>query len=135
MIERIRKNLSASIAAKQQLLSDAAQLSMFDSAVQRVIERYQDGGRLHIAGKATATDVFLGITTSGRCPNILSALQQCRTMGIPSVVFSGKDGGAARSLADYCIIAPGSTTSAIQEVHLVMAHTLCECVEAAICGT
>lgn len=85
-----------------------------------------------LAGKLTWNDVFLGITTSGNSPNILRALEQCRTMGVPSVVFCGREGGAAKVLADYCIVAPGVATSTIQEVHIVLAHTLCECVEAAM---
>ena len=85
-----------------------------------------------LAGKLTGSDVFLGITTSGNSPNILRALEQCRTMGVPSIVFCGREGGAAKALADYCIIAPGTATSTIQEVHIVLAHTLCECVESAM---
>lgn len=85
-----------------------------------------------VAGKMTARDIFLGITTSGRSPNILKALSLCRERKIPTIVFTGHDGGPARELADYCIIAPGKTTATIQEVHIVMAHSLCECVEQAI---
>ena len=87
-----------------------------------------------LAGKATKMDVFLGITTSGHSPNILKALQQCRLMGLPSLVFCGRDGGPAKAIADHCIIAPGIATSTIQEVHIVLAHTLCECVEVAMFG-
>lgn len=85
-----------------------------------------------LAGKATDKDVFLGITTSGQSPNVLKALEQCRAMGVPSIVFCGRDGGAARAMADHCIIVPGSATSTIQELHIVLAHTLCECVESAM---
>ena len=85
-----------------------------------------------LAGKLTGNDVFLGITTSGNSPNIIRALEQCRTMGVPSIVFCGREGGAAKALADYCIVAPGTATSTIQEVHIVLTHTLCECVESAI---
>lgn len=85
-----------------------------------------------VAGKIRAGDVFLGITTSGKSANILKALQRCRTMGIATIVFCGRDGGHAKSLADYCIIASGSETSTIQEQHIVLAHTLCECVESAM---
>ena len=85
-----------------------------------------------LRGKATDRDVFLGITTSGRSPNILRALQVCRDIGIPSIVFTGRDGGPARELADHCIIAPGQQTATIQEVHIVLAHSLCECVERAL---
>lgn len=85
-----------------------------------------------IAGKMTDKDVFLGITTSGRSANILRALEACRAKGVPSIVFTGHDGGTARALADFCIVAPGHTTAAIQEVHIVLAHTLCEAVERAM---
>jgi D-sedoheptulose 7-phosphate isomerase len=87
-----------------------------------------------LAGKATAKDVFLGITTSGQSPNILKALEQCRIMGVPSIVFCGRDGGLVKTMADHFVIAPGIATSTIQELHIVLTHTLCECVEAAMFG-
>ncbi len=188
-IQRIRRNLDASISAKQQLMADTATLATFSQAVETVVARYRDGGRLYVAGnggsaadaqhlaaefvsklardraplpaealttdtsiltaigndygfeqvfarqlagKATGKDVFLGITTSGGSANILQALEQCRRMNIPSIVFTGRSGGRAKALADFCIVAPGSATSTIQELHIVMAHTLCECVEVAL---
>lgn len=87
-----------------------------------------------VAGKMTPGDIFLGITTSGKSPNILRALEQCREMGIPAIVFCGHDGGPAKSLADYCIVAPGAATATIQELHIVLAHSLCECVERTLFG-
>ena len=88
-----------------------------------------------IVAKASPQDAFLAITTSGNSPNILRALEACRNLGIRTLLFTGRDGGAARSLADYVIAAPGSATSSIQEVHIVLAHTLCECVEAEVTGS
>jgi D-sedoheptulose 7-phosphate isomerase len=87
-----------------------------------------------LAGKLRPNDVFLGITTSGRSPNILKALDQCRAMGVKSIVFTGRDGGQTKAMADYCIVVPGKATSTIQELHIVLAHTLCECVEVAMFG-
>lgn len=83
-----------------------------------------------LEGKATPRDAFLAITTSGQSRNIVRALEVCKEMGIPSIVLSGRNGGIVRELADYCIIAPGTETSQIQEVHMVLYHTLCACVEA-----
>lgn len=85
-----------------------------------------------IAGKMTAKDIFLGITTSGQSLNILRGLEKCRELGIATIIFSGRDGGAAKVLADYCIIAAGPATSTIQELHIVLAHSVCECVELAL---
>jgi len=85
-----------------------------------------------LAGKATKKDVFLGITTSGQSPNIIRAIEQCKILDIPSIIFTGRDGGEAKKMADFTIVVNGSMTSTIQEVHIVLAHTLCECVENAI---
>lgn len=85
-----------------------------------------------LAGKLQANDVFLGITTSGQSPNILQALQECKARGIKTIVFTGRDGGQTKPLADYCIIVPGEMTSTIQELHILLAHTLCESVEYAL---
>jgi D-sedoheptulose 7-phosphate isomerase len=82
-----------------------------------------------IQGKATDKDIFLAITTSGMSPNILEALRKCIELNIPSILFTGKDGGTAKSLATYTIIAPGESTAIIQEIHLLMEHTLCQSVE------
>jgi D-sedoheptulose 7-phosphate isomerase len=87
-----------------------------------------------LQGKLTAQDIFLGITTSGNSPNILRALEVCRQKSVPSIVFSGRDGGQVRDLADFCIIAGGDTTATIQELHIVLAHSLCESVERALFG-
>ena len=82
-----------------------------------------------IIGKLTSKDIFLAITTSGMSQNILEALKVCKEIRIPSILFTGKDGGLAKSLATYTIIAPGNSTAIIQEIHILMAHTLCQCVE------
>jgi D-sedoheptulose 7-phosphate isomerase len=85
-----------------------------------------------LAAKLQANDVFLGITTSGQSLNILKALQECRAKGIKTILFTGRDGGQTKDLADYCLIAPGKMTSTIQELHILLAHTLCESVESTL---
>lgn len=85
-----------------------------------------------IEGKMTKKDVFLGITTSGNSSNILKALDICRKKEIPTVIFSGRDGGQALNKADYCILVNGDMTSTIQETHIVLAHSLCEFIEHSI---
>ena len=82
-----------------------------------------------IAGKLTKKDIFLGITTSGNSMNIIKAVDTCNEMNIPTIVFSGNGGGLVKKKANYCVVAPGNKTSTIQEVHIVLAHTLCECIE------
>ena len=49
-IEILNKNLRASIDAKQEFINQNEQLVIFDKAVKKVIQHYQQGGRLYIAG-------------------------------------------------------------------------------------
>ena len=185
----LKDNLDSTIRAKQHMLGDAAQMAVFQRAIDAVVACYKAGGRLYIAGnggsaadaqhlatefvsklardraplpaealttdsslitaigndygyehvfsrqiagKASAKDMFLAITTSGVSPSILRALEQCRKQGVKSVLFTGRDGGPAKPLADFAIVAPGENTNRIQEVHLVLEHTLCESVERAM---
>lgn len=56
--EILKKNLIASIEAKQRFLLQEDQLAVFDKAVQKVVDRYRRGGRLYIAGNGgSAADV------------------------------------------------------------------------------
>ena len=55
-------------------------------------------------------------------------------MGILSTVFSGKGGGDASEKADFCIVVTGERTNTIQEMHIVLAHTFCECIGSEIFG-
>lgn len=85
-----------------------------------------------ILGKMRPHDIFLGITTSGNSQNIIRALEVCRSLNIPSIVFTGHDGGKVAQIAEHCILATGEETATIQELHIVLAHSLCQCVEAEI---
>lgn len=82
-----------------------------------------------LAGKLQKNDIFLGITTSGESKNIIEAVMQCKAQNIPSIIFAGRNGGQVKSISDYCIVSPGARTSTIQELHILLAHTLCEAVE------
>jgi len=87
-----------------------------------------------VEAKMKPGDVFLAITTSGKSPNILRALDACKHKGIKTIAFLGRDGGLAVDTADVAIIAKGYSTNVIQEQHITLAHALCACVEAAIFG-
>ena len=110
----------------------AAEALTVDSSVLTAIGNdygYENIFSRQIKGKLTKNDIFLGITTSGNSLNIIKALKTCKKMGIPTIVFSGNGGGIVIDKADYCIVPPGQRTSTIQEIHILLAHSLCECVE------
>ncbi|MDR2990344.1 MAG: D-sedoheptulose 7-phosphate isomerase [Burkholderiaceae bacterium] len=74
-------------------------------------------------------DVFWGISTSGRSPNILRAMATARQNGLFVVGFTGANGGAMREWADLCVCVPSSTTPKIQEAHILLGHIVCGLVE------
>ena len=74
-------------------------------------------------------DVFLGISTSGNSPNILRALELCRSLGIATIGLTGKTGGKMPSLCDYCLHMPSEVTMYIQQAHLALEHIFCLLVE------
>jgi D-sedoheptulose 7-phosphate isomerase len=74
-------------------------------------------------------DVFVGISTSGRSPNILAALRECRSKGITTVGLVGEGGGDMPTLCDHCLRMPSGETPKIQEGHIVVGHIICGLVE------
>jgi D-sedoheptulose 7-phosphate isomerase len=83
-----------------------------------------------IEGLAKPGDLVVGMTTSGRSPNVIAALKAARRLGLSSLSLLGKGGGACLGLATVEIVVPGSRTAAIQEAHLFLIHHICERIEA-----
>jgi len=77
-------------------------------------------------------DVALGISTSGRSPNVLAGLAAARAGGLATLALTGGDGGSMREAADVCIAVPSAETPRVQEGHTLVAHVLCELVERAL---
>ena len=77
-------------------------------------------------------DLLLCFSTSGNSPNVLAALRAARERGATSIALLGKDGGAARGLADLALVVGSSDTARIQEAHLQVLHYICEVVEQAL---
>jgi D-sedoheptulose 7-phosphate isomerase len=77
-------------------------------------------------------DVAVGISTSGRSPNVLEGLRAARRKDLVTVGFTGGDPGAMRELCRHIIAVPSSTTARIQEVHILVGHILCQLVDDAL---
>jgi D-sedoheptulose 7-phosphate isomerase len=74
-------------------------------------------------------DVAIGITTSGKSPNVTRALLAARQGGLAAAALSGRDGGDLVGLADPLLIVPSSTTARIQEMHITLGQMLCGALE------
>jgi len=82
-----------------------------------------------VEGLGRHGDVLLALSTSGKSPNILSALRLARERGLVTVGFTGSKGENLRALCDHLLIAPSDDTPVIQQIHLAVAHGICDKIE------
>lgn len=88
-----------------------------------------------IEALAQAGDLVIGYSTSGNSPSVNVGLQRARELGCRTVGFTGKCGGAMKVLCDVALVVPSNDTARIQEMHLLLGHTLCHASEQALFGT
>ena len=82
-----------------------------------------------IEGLGLRGDVLLALSTSGRSPNILAALRSARKRGLVTIGFTGSKGQALGALCDHLLVAPSDDTPVIQQIHLTIAHGICDEIE------
>jgi D-sedoheptulose 7-phosphate isomerase len=79
---------------------------------------------------AAAGDVAIAISTSGRSPSVLRAVEAARERGVATIGLSGGEGGALAGMVDVSLRVSASTHSArIQETHILIGHVICELVD------
>jgi D-sedoheptulose 7-phosphate isomerase len=86
--------------------------------------------QLRLAGQRG--DMALVISTSGKSPNLIYALEAARDRGMMTIAFSGKDGGRFPEIAEYCFTVPSFSIHRIQEVHGTLIHILWDMIHVAI---
>lgn len=77
-------------------------------------------------------DILLAISTSGNSQNVINAMQAALSRDMTIVALTGKDGGDMAGFLndnDVEIRVPSHRTARIQEVHLLVIHNLCECID------
>lgn len=74
-------------------------------------------------------DVVIGLSTSGKSPNVNLALQAANDLGAFSVALTGRDGGQVKDIANLSLIIPSDITAHIQEAHMFIGHYLCEAID------
>lgn len=77
-------------------------------------------------------DIALVVSTSGKSPNLIYALEEARRREMLTVAWAGKDGGRFPEVADYCFIVPSYSIHRIQEVHATLVHVLWDLIHLAL---
>jgi phosphoheptose isomerase len=118
---RERRGLAAiALTTDSSVLTSVANDDSFERVFARQVEALGRSG-----------DVAFGISTSGRSPNIVGALEAARARGLKTIALTGRDGGAVGRLADIHVNVPSDSTPRVQEVHRTLLHVICDLVERA----
>lgn len=82
-----------------------------------------------IEGIGKPGDALVAFSTSGNSSNIVRALTVAKEKQIKTIALLGKDGGLAKSFADFGIIIPSQSTARVQEIHALVIHLWLEQIE------
>ena len=96
-----------------------------DYGFEHVFER-------QVRGLGRPGDVFLAISTSGRSPNVLRALEAARDLRLVTVGFSGAAETPMRALCRHFLAVASPETAIVQQIHMVAGHAICAVVERAL---
>src|SRR6516165_5764183 len=119
-----RMNYDRAPAAALALTTDSSVITAIgnDHGYDRVFER-------QILGLGCPGDVFIAISTSGRSPNSLRAIDAARRQRMVIVGLTGSTGGEMTLSCDLCLRAPSDSTPLIQQIHITAGHIICGLVE------
>lgn len=78
---------------------------------------------------ANTGDVAIGISTGGTSTNVISALDIAKNIGCKTIGFSGRDGGEMNAICDVNLVVPDDDTPRIQEMHILIGHTICQLID------
>ena len=102
-------------------------------AVSTAIANDSDSSQIfarQVQALGRAGDVAMAITTSGQSENVTRAVLAARDMGMLTIGLTGRDGGDLGPLLDYEVRIPSNSTARIQEMHILVIHTLCAAIDA-----
>jgi D-sedoheptulose 7-phosphate isomerase len=103
-----------------------------DSAILTAIGNdygYDNVFARQVEGLGLQGDVAVGISTSGRSPNVLAGLAAARARGLATIALTGRDGGPIGTGADIHVNVAERSTARVQEVHRTVLHAMCTLLE------
>jgi len=86
---------------------------------------YAAAFRRQVDAMVRQDDLVIGLSTSGRSPNVIEAIRAAREIGARTVTFLGESGPLA-DVADIALCIPSTSVPRIQEAHMLIGHLVCE---------
>ncbi len=82
-----------------------------------------------IEALGNAGDVAIGISTSGKSPNVLKGLGTAQHKNLSAIGFTGQNGNGMKEFCDVLLQVPSPVTARIQEMHITLGQMLCGALE------
>jgi len=80
----------------------------------------------------SSKDCIIMLSTSGQSPNIVEASKVARRLGVKSILLTGNNVIHEDMDVDIIIQVDSSDTARIQEVHLLVGHIICKCIDSTL---
>lgn len=90
---------------------------------------YEEIFSRQVEGLGNPGDVLIGLSTSGRSPNIIEGLHSGRKKGLKTVALVGMYIDDVKDLCDIVLAIPEKHTPIIQEMHIMAGHIICGMIE------
>jgi D-sedoheptulose 7-phosphate isomerase len=69
-------------------------------------------------------DLLIAISASGNSPNIITAVEVAKQLGVKVVGIAGFGGGKLAKLSDVAFVVPSEDYGPIEDVHMILDHML-----------
>jgi phosphoheptose isomerase len=118
------KGIATSTDLRPRVVSLSASIELLTAIANDL--SYEDVFAYQLQSQASAGDVLIAITSSGRSPNIVRALTWARGHGLATIALTGFDGGAARAAADVAVHVDGANYGIVEDLHQAVMHALAQ---------
>lgn len=93
---------------------------------------YEEVFARQVRAHAVPGDIVLLASTSGASPNLLTAAEAAVQRGAEPWAMTGMLPNALAPLCKYVIAVPSADAQVVQEIHQVLIHLICSCLDASL---
>lgn len=118
----LAKNTRASDRAHFRVIGLADSMAILSAYAND--EGYENVFAHQLASLVQPHDVVIGISTSGKSPNVLRAIELANASGATTVGFTGFDAGELGAMVDFHLHVPSNCIEHVEDIHLMLEHLI-----------
>lgn len=118
------KGVASSTDLRPRVMSLSAGMEILTAIANDI--SYEEVFAYQLQAQASAGDVLIAISSSGRSPNIVRALTWAHDHSLATIVLTGFDGGGARDVADVAVHVDSANYGVIEDLHQAIMHALAQ---------